>query len=221
MGLFAQSTGDADRAIAWYTRAGEGGNPAGWYHLGAIYTTIDYKSNPLKGFGYFQKAAESGFAPALRQLGICYRDGIRIGKDRTKATEYFQKAADEGDMTALSDVVLMCLDGLIGKMDAAAVRKQFQAAADAGDPAGMFGLGLLAEYGVDQDKSRRAALALYETAGKLGYKPAERKAGELGTRPPTFAPLTGAGLSRMNAGYASQFHQQAVQNKQKTAYEIS
>ena len=34
---------------------------------------------------------------------------------------------------------------------------------------------------------------------------------------PTFAPLTGAGLSRMNAGYASRHHQQAVQDAQDAA----
>ncbi len=187
-----------NEAKEWYTLAGERGNPAAWYNLGLLHLeSNETEVKPPYARDCFQKAADLGIDAAVRQLGVCYRDGIggRMDDGDKRAAECFQKAAERGDMTALCCLVVMYEDGKLASLDAAAAGRRFAAASKAGDPAGEFGLGLLVEYGTGQPRNKAAAQAHYRSAAAGGYNAAVAKV-ERGARPPSNLPLTRTGVLR-------------------------
>lgn len=62
------------------------------YDLGIIYFIRDIDES-LK---WFHKAAEQGYAPAQKQLGFIYDNGIRVEEDDSQAFEWYRLAAEQG-----------------------------------------------------------------------------------------------------------------------------
>lgn len=57
-----------------------------------------------KAVEYLQKSAEKGYAPAQNFLGECYRDGVGIAIDLTKAKECFHNALVQGNKNAAINI---------------------------------------------------------------------------------------------------------------------
>lgn len=70
------------------------------YVRGEIYVKQDLK----KAQDYLTQAARKNFVPALRELGLAYRDGNAYGiaQDQRNAEDYLQKAVQHGDNVALN-----------------------------------------------------------------------------------------------------------------------
>ena len=49
---------------------------------------------------WYEKAADKGYAYAMRSLGSLYRDGRGVVQDYVKAREWYEKAANKGDAAA-------------------------------------------------------------------------------------------------------------------------
>ena len=60
-------------------------------------TSVDYK----RAFGWFVKAAESGFAAAQYNLGVCYHNGDGVNQDVMQAIYWYRKAAEQNYEPAL------------------------------------------------------------------------------------------------------------------------
>jgi len=48
----------------------------------------------------FAQAAEQGHPQAQCNLGICYMDGLGVGKDEAEAVKWLSKASEQGDAHA-------------------------------------------------------------------------------------------------------------------------
>lgn len=88
---------DYSKAIEWYTKAAEHGEPAAMHNLALMYykgegTTIDYS----KFFEWEMKAAEADIDVAMYNIGICYDWGVGVSKDYEKALEWYGKAYKAG-----------------------------------------------------------------------------------------------------------------------------
>lgn len=194
--LNSENYREEDAVHAFELAAGLG-NTAAWYELGRIYLVSKGRwHDPKMARKYFEKAAEANFAPAIRQIGICQRDGIAMSVNRTEAIKSFTKAAELGDMTAYADLIMMYADGQISTFDIPKVKNQLKVAADTRDPAAIFCLGLIAQYGIDEETNLNEARNHFYKARTLGYLPAGEKFNEDGIRPPEWAPLMNMGMYR-------------------------
>lgn len=90
-------------ALSWYRRAAEQGDPEGQYGLGQMYLTGEGgEKNLEQGRFWITRAAESGFAAAMRALVLNYeRGGMGLPVDPEQALHWLRRAADQGDQWAV------------------------------------------------------------------------------------------------------------------------
>ncbi|CAG8441772.1 25129_t:CDS:2 [Gigaspora rosea] len=105
------------------------------------------KTDTAKGFKYLQKAADSatemlnnindttnsqilktGLVLAIYELGMCYKHGWGVPKDKTKAAHYYRMAADQGDPDAQNDIALCYYKGEGVKKDMKIAAKYYRMA---------------------------------------------------------------------------------------------
>jgi len=80
--------------IAWYERAGEGGDVQAQLRLGEIYLNgLDVQRDPFKALNWYGKAAASGDADAQYSLGLMFLNGEGVEKDPKTAVTWLEKAA--------------------------------------------------------------------------------------------------------------------------------
>jgi hypothetical protein len=48
--------------------------------------------NPVQAASWWRKAAEQNYAPAQRDLGVCYANGLGVAKDEAEAAKWYRKA---------------------------------------------------------------------------------------------------------------------------------
>src|SRR5260221_11198543 len=58
--------------------------------------------NYREPFFWYSKAANQGFAPAQKNLGLFYEIGLGLTKDILQASEWYRKAAEQGNIEALN-----------------------------------------------------------------------------------------------------------------------
>ncbi len=103
------------KAIEWFGKAAEKGDPEGQYMLGRMYRLVEGKGKdkvPLKACEWYEKAANQGHVEAQYELGGCYffegYDGpgnADSKQDETlkpaeKACDWYEKAAVQGHQQA-------------------------------------------------------------------------------------------------------------------------
>lgn len=57
-----------------------------------------------KGFSVFEKAHKDGSVEATRLLGLCYKYGIGVKKNRAEAKALLKEAADKGNRDAIAEL---------------------------------------------------------------------------------------------------------------------
>ena len=95
--------------------AAENGDTEAMHHMGNFFLfgneSLDIDKNPSKAVEYYEKAAKKGFAQAMNMLGVCYSNGMGVGKDILKACWCFELAADKGFTAAKVNLALLYLLG--------------------------------------------------------------------------------------------------------------
>ncbi|CAG8729780.1 36891_t:CDS:2 [Gigaspora margarita] len=105
------------------------------------------KTDTAKGFKYLQRAADSatgmlnnindttnsqilktGLVLAIYELGMCYKHGWGVPKDKAKAAHYYRMAADQGDPDAQNDIALCYYKGEGVKKDMKIAAKYYRMA---------------------------------------------------------------------------------------------
>ncbi len=130
------------------------------YKLGLnyIYGT-DVIKDTSKAAECFQKAADLGFLPAKRELGILLASGDGVETDMEKAVGYLSEAADQLDPSALYHLGLMYELGIGVPKDLQKCVRMLAYAAEMGYP------------GADVDAERIDKLLYEERAKKLRARP--------------------------------------------------
>jgi TPR repeat protein len=126
--------GEAERAIHWYRRAAEAGDPKSMFHLGwiiehqavetyngkaweaaALGQTSGFRSELRPQFdlaaSWYRRAAEAGFAPAMNNLGQLYARGLNGSRNPQMAAYYYRMAAQAGNPVAGFNLSLAHLAG--------------------------------------------------------------------------------------------------------------
>ena len=85
----------------------ENGKAFAQYDLGIIFFIRDID----KSLKWFHVAAEQGYAPAQKQLGFIYDNGINVVEDDEKAFNWYRLAAEQGNAEAQFMLGTMYLNG--------------------------------------------------------------------------------------------------------------
>ena len=86
----------------WYLKAVEKGSLSAACKLGYYY--VDERQMYDKGFSILEKASADGSVEATRLLGLCYKKGIGVKKNRSKAKALLKEAAEKGDEDAVAEL---------------------------------------------------------------------------------------------------------------------
>ncbi|MGA8657757.1 MAG: hypothetical protein WB586_16550, partial [Chthoniobacterales bacterium] len=121
-----------------------------------------------KALPLLQKAADTGHAVAMNNLGWLYQNGWGVAQDYAKARECYQKAADAGNALAMNNLGWLYHNGWGVAQDYGKAREWYQKAADTGNALAMNNLGWLYHngWGVAQDYGK--AREWYQKAAAAG-----------------------------------------------------
>jgi TPR repeat protein len=102
-----------DEAMNLFKRAAQQGHPLAMYNLALRYRdgTGGEKRDHYQATEWFAKSAESGFVPAMVELGDALRVGSGIRSNPRRAVEWYQRAAEAGSTRAKLQLGLIYFAG--------------------------------------------------------------------------------------------------------------
>ena len=136
-----------------------------WYNFDAFRTMYDVEAqfnlgevhfknqDYAQAVKWYQRAADSGYIKAQKQLFDMYNSGFGVEKDEAKAIEWLKKAADVGDAEAQCELGDMYYLGQHVEQDYAQATEWYKKAANNGYRQAQYSLGDMYYFGqyVEQD----------------------------------------------------------------------
>ncbi|KAM3268808.1 ERAD-associated E3 ubiquitin-protein ligase component HRD3A [Capsicum chacoense] len=160
---------DHTKALSWFLKAVEKGEPRSMELLGEIYARgAGAERNFTKALEWLTLASRQQLYSAYNGLGYLYVKGYGVEKNNTKAKEYFEKAADNGEAGGLYNLGVMYLKGIGVKRDVKIASKYFINALDAGQPKTFYQLAKMFHTGVSLKKNVPLASSLYKVVAERG-----------------------------------------------------
>ncbi|HSC42988.1 MAG TPA: SEL1-like repeat protein, partial [Candidatus Binatia bacterium] len=124
---------DKSKAIGWYTKAAEAGNPEAQHILGMAYLNgIDVPVDLAAASSWIEKAAHNDYAPSQFQLGVMFCTGQGVPKDISNAIAWYELAAQLGYPLAQYNLAVMLAKGQGCEPDLNKAHSWFQKAAERG-----------------------------------------------------------------------------------------
>lgn len=141
---------DTLKGMDWLERAGkEKRNPRGMNALAVMYENDETMAGRYRwARHWYNRAAELGYAEAMRNLARHYRTGLGIARNDSLALFWSQKAVDAGSVDAIADIAQMHEQGLGGPRNPGEALRLYRAAADSGSALGMNMLGRAYQEGI-------------------------------------------------------------------------
>lgn len=130
-------------------------------------------------FGWYEKAAASGNADAVFELGICYEEGEGTPPDPRKAQELYEKAAESGHVEAQFRLAMQFYEGFTGGRGVEIAQDYEKAvfwlkkAAAGDDGFALYYLAQCYENGTGVEQNYGEAVRLYRIAAEREYPQAE------------------------------------------------
>ncbi|CAA0830183.1 ERAD-associated E3 ubiquitin-protein ligase component HRD3A [Striga hermonthica] len=161
---------DHAKALRWFSKAVEKGEPRSMELLGEIYARgAGVERNYTKALEWLTLASKQQLYSAYNGMGYLYVKGYGVEKKNyTKAKEYFEKAADNEEPGGFYNLGVMYLKGLGLKRDLKIATKYFALAANAGQPKAFYQLAKMFHTGVGLKKNLPMATALYKLVAERG-----------------------------------------------------
>ena len=91
---------DEIEAKRLFERAADEGCGASQFALSCIYHGSTHEEDAERAVEYLKCAADQGYTAALRNLGLCYKDGYVVTRDLDASKKYLALASDQGDLVA-------------------------------------------------------------------------------------------------------------------------
>ncbi|KAG2664683.1 hypothetical protein I3843_16G092200 [Carya illinoinensis] len=161
---------DHAKAVSWFLKAVEKGEPRSMEVLGEIYARgVGVERNYTEALKWLTHASRQQIHSAYNGIGYLYVKGYGVGnKNYTKARECFKKAASKNDSSAHYNLGVMYLKGIGVKKNFSTAFKYFMQAADADQPKAFYLLAKMLHAGVGLKKNLQEATRLYKVVAELG-----------------------------------------------------
>ncbi|GAV81093.1 Sel1 domain-containing protein [Cephalotus follicularis] len=161
---------DHAKALWWFSKAVEKGEPRSMELLGEIYARgAGVERNYTRALECFTLASRQQLYSAYNGMGFLYVKGYGVEKKNyTKAKEYFEKAADNEEAGGHYNLGVMYLKGIGVKRDVKLACKFFIVAANAGQPKAFYQLAKMFHTGVGLNKNLPMATTLYKLVAERG-----------------------------------------------------
>lgn len=161
---------DPSKALAWFSKAVEKGEPRSMELLGEIYVRgTGVERNYTKALEWLTLAAKHQLYSAYNGIGYLYVKGYGVEKKNyTKAKEYFEKAADNEDPGGYYNLGVLYLKGIGVKKDVKLACKYFIMASNNGQAKAFYQLAKMFRTGVGLKKNLHMATALYKLVAERG-----------------------------------------------------
>uniref|UniRef100_A0A6N2KAE3 DOD-type homing endonuclease domain-containing protein n=1 Tax=Salix viminalis TaxID=40686 RepID=A0A6N2KAE3_SALVM len=161
---------DHAKALAWFSKAAEKGEPRSMELLGEIFARgAGVERNYTKALEWLTLAAKLQLYSAYNGMGYLYVKGYGVQKKNySKAKEYFERAADNEDAGGHYNLGVMHLKGIGVKRDVRMACQYFIVAANAGQPKAFYQLAKMFHMGVGLRKNLAVATALYKLVAEQG-----------------------------------------------------
>ncbi len=175
--LYATGRGvprDAREARQWAEAAIEQGSAEAMFVMGQLIATGAVEGSDRDAFGWFQRAAELGHAPAQGKVGVGAMLGRGIDRDTDQGLIWLTEAAQAGATDALTNLGLIYLTGFDGvPKDPEVAVASLQAAAAAGNPVAQYNLGAMHANSEGVPRDLGTAQELFEAAAEQGLAQAQ------------------------------------------------
>lgn len=171
---------DESRAVEWYTRGADSGDPCALLHLACCHLAGNGVPRDTDvALTLFRRSAEAGNPTAMYEIGLRHHNRLAfVGDETAEATlalEWFRRSATAGNPDAMYKVGRYYRDGLAGlPVDPVVSREWFQRSADLGHDGALVEIATLltaeAREGTDE-----VIIRLYEESIKGALFPDERR----------------------------------------------
>jgi TPR repeat protein len=157
---------DLAKALGWYRKAADHGNPEAQFQLGLMSIRGQgVKADPAQGLGWIRKAAEQGYTPAQNRLGNAYEDAeIGVQPNLVLASDWYAKAAAQGSPFGQANLGRMYLYGRGVFKDTGKARGLLSKSCDNGNGYGCYFLATMFEDGNGVPKDYALATRWYREA---------------------------------------------------------
>ncbi|GAB4850582.1 ERAD-associated E3 ubiquitin-protein ligase component hrd3a [Ancistrocladus abbreviatus] len=161
---------DPAKALSWFLKAVERGEPRSMELLGEIYVRgTGVERNYTKALEWLKLASKQQLYSAYNGIGYLYVKGYGVEKKNyTKAKEFFEKAAENEDPGGYYNLGVLHLKGIGVKRDVKVACKYFIMAANAGQTKAFYQLAKMFHTGVGLKKNLPMATALYKLVAERG-----------------------------------------------------
>jgi TPR repeat protein len=176
-GLTAFNRKDYAHAFSEWIESAKAGDAHAQHGLGMLYELgqgVPY-ADPKAAAGWYQKAVEQNYAPAINNLARLYADGRGVKQDVPKAIELWSKAAETGNTTARFNLGLQYAAGIGVKKDMKKAAEHLLQAAESGLPEAQFAIANYYRDGSGVAKDMDAARQWYDRAAAAGFEPARKE----------------------------------------------
>ena len=173
-GIAAYQAGEYDVAISLLAKAGDQGHARAQYFLSVLFEgRSGIKRDASASLHWLEKAAESGFVEAQRNLAAFYHDGVdNPDDDIEQAKFWYRKTASQGDLKGqLYLAILLDKESQIEKDHTEAIR-WYLLAARQGVAQAQYNLGLMHDRGRGTPVNPVKALSWLTLAAELRYREA-------------------------------------------------
>ncbi|CAN6852561.1 unnamed protein product, partial [Brassica oleracea] len=162
---------DHAKAVYWFSKAAEKGEPRSMEILGEIYARgTGVERNYTKAFECLTLAAEGGLDSAFTGLGYLYVKGYGVDKNYAKVS-LFLKVSDSVDPSGMYYLGMLYLKGIGVKRDVKKATKYFLVASNAGLPKAMYQIAKMVHAGAELKKNPnmlKLAAAFYKSVAERG-----------------------------------------------------
>jgi localization factor PodJL len=158
-------------------------DPAAEYELGARYAEGRGMPQSLPdAVRWFERAADSGFAPAQFRLASLHEKGEGMKKDVQAARRLYLAAANKGHAKAMHNLAVLYAEGIEGKPDYKAASEWFRKAAGYGVTDSQYNLAILYARGIGIPANLAESYRWFALAAANGDTDAAKKRDEVAAR---------------------------------------
>ena len=168
-GEYAMEQGDRETAIKFFAKAAEQGHPEAMNILGVI---KNQEQEYEEALAYFKQASELGSLNAMRNLAICYHNGLGCEANEAESFKLYLKMAESGDASAQNMVGVYYFSGEAVAQNDQEALKWFRKAVAQGDQTAQMNLGKCYLWGRGVEKNEASAFQCFEKAAKQGNEEA-------------------------------------------------